>query len=194
MEKTELEKLIGKLEARKYGTAVVDRPGRLTLKTKFIISKWASPEDHQSGLPPYDVAVVDGNIGLNLGIQCALDTIGGYTATTWSGATTTALVVGDLTTAESATATECKTSLAATDGTGCLAMCLDASTYPTRATQTLTWQASASATSGNFAWNNFIVTTARSAVTGIPLIRKLSQQGTKVSGQVWQLSVAVTMS
>ena len=167
-----------------------ERPGRLVVKTKFIIKKWASPEDHQSGKEPYAIEVAEGNIGLNIGIQCALDTIGGFTATTWGGVVTF-LGVGVNTSIESATATAL---LSASGPTSQLYLALDATSWPTRSAQTLTWQSTATSAQANFAWNEFTVSTNNSNLTGIKLIRKLSQQGTKISGQVWQLQIQVTMS
>ena len=169
---------------------IPERPGRIVLKTKFRVLKWYSPEHHQSGKPPYKIEEWEGNVALNIGLQCLLDTIGGYTATTWGGAITF-LGVGDNTSAESATATAL---LSASGPTSQLYLALDATTYPTRASQTLTWQSTATAAQANFAWNEFTVSTNNANLTGIKLIRKLSQQGTKVSGQIWQLQIAVTAS
>jgi hypothetical protein len=96
------------------------------------------------------------------------------------------LGVGDSNTAEAATQTD----LQATTNKAYVGMM---SGYPTYGTnQMATWKASFDANTANYAWNEFVV---RNGATALKCLnRKVSAQGTKTSGQVWELTLQITLS
>ena len=59
--------------------------------------------------------------------------------------------------------------------------------------QKATWQATFGENEANFAWNEFTVANG-SDDTAVNLNRKVSAQGTKSSGQVWQVQVEISLS
>jgi hypothetical protein len=67
-------------------------------------------------------------------------------------------------------------------------------TYPIYGTdQAITFKSIFASGDGNFAWEEFTVANG-DANTDINLNRKLSAQGTKQEGQVWTVSVTITLS
>jgi len=65
--------------------------------------------------------------------------------------------------------------------------------YPTYgSSQKATWKASYGSSDANQAWNEFGVLNAASS--GKLLNRKVSSQGTKSSGQTWELTLEITLS
>ena len=149
-------------------------------KVRWIIEKYKNREDYRKG-KPYEVKVIDGNILLNEGINEMWRLICGGTATAFDG--TSQIGVGDGTTAEDATQTDLV-------GTNTAYVTVD-SDYPTYGTnQKAVWKATFDENTGNFAWNEFTVKNS----AGINLNRKVSSQGTKASGQVWTVTLEVTLS
>ena len=65
-------------------------------------------------------------------------------------------------------------------------------TYPTRATNVVTFQATFGTAEANFAWQEWGVFNASSA--GDMLSRKVESLGTKTSAQSWQLEVDITVN
>ena len=65
-------------------------------------------------------------------------------------------------------------------------------TYPTQATNVLTFQTTVPTNSGNWAWNEWGVFNALSG--GIMLSRKVESLGTKTSAQSWQINCAITVT
>ena len=95
--------------------------------------------------------------------------------------------VGDSSTAEDAAHTGLQAS------TNKLYVAMDA-TYPTYGTaQKATWRSTYTSANGNFAWNEFTVANGNSD-SSKNLNRKVSSQGTKQSGQTWEISLEITMS
>src|SRR4030067_3202575 len=84
--------------------------------------------------------------------------------------------VGDSTTAEAATQTDLQ---AATNKTY---KGMDA-TYPSRSAQTVSFRSTYGRADANYALQEFIVRNGATALKDI--IRKVSSQGTKASGQTW---------
>ena len=172
------------------------------MKTKLITRKFANEEARLRN-EPFEVVVSEGNMGTALGIQRALDLIcGGTVAGTDVGGATaplpwkyglgtvySAIGVGTVTSAESATATTWS------DGTGGLHP-MDSTAYPSRSSQTVSWKSTFGGTEANFAWNEFTIfqSTTLTDTTARMLIRKVSVQGTKISGQSWECTLAITMS
>ena len=64
-------------------------------------------------------------------------------------------------------------------------------TYPTYASQVTTWRAQYASGEANFAWEEYSVVNA-SSDAGDNLNRAASSEGTKQSGQVWTLDLAIT--
>lgn len=64
--------------------------------------------------------------------------------------------------------------------------------YPTTGTQKATWRSVYAGTEANFAWNEFSVDNG--AAAALNLNRKVSAQGTKISGQTWTLTLDITLS
>lgn len=66
------------------------------------------------------------------------------------------------------------------------------STFPTQATNVLTFQTTVPTNSGNWAWEEWGIFNALSA--GVMLSRKVESLGTKTSAQSWQISCAITVN
>jgi hypothetical protein len=63
-------------------------------------------------------------------------------------------------------------------------------TYPTSGTsQQIVFRATFIGTDANYAWQEFLVDNGTTALN-----RKVSNQGTKVSGQTWTITVTITLS
>jgi len=159
------------------------RPGRMQLKTKITIRKFIDEEARKKD-EPYEVSKTEGNIGLNEGIQELWDLACGLGTPTAYDATNAETGVGDSTTAEAATDTGLL-------GTNQLYKAMDTG-YPTRSGQTVTFRSTYGGAEANFAWNEFCVRNGATAAKD--LIRRVSAQGTKASGQTWELTIDITMS
>lgn len=68
---------------------------------------------------------------------------------------------------------------------------MDAS-YPTRATNVLTFRATFATTDANYAWNEWAIFNGSSG--GTMLSRKVESLGTKTSAQSWQMTVDITVN
>lgn len=143
-------------------------------------SKWLKGEAQ-----PFEVSEVADNLLLNEGIQLLLDLLIGAGGTAYNN-TNARLGVGDSSTAESAS----QTALQAATNKAWAGM---EATYPSRASQTVTWRAVFGTSAANFAWNEFTIVNAADD-TGTNLNRKVSSQGTKASGQTWTLDMTLTIS
>ena len=151
--------------------------------SEWKITKYASDADYATGRA-YEVSVLPGNICVNSGIALMLDLLIGAGGTVYSNANAY-LGVGDSSTAESASQTDLQAA------TNKLRKAMSAS-YPSRASQTVTWRSVFGSSDANFSWQEFAVFNASSA--GTMLNRKVSNQGTKASGQTWTLDLAITWS
>jgi hypothetical protein len=65
-------------------------------------------------------------------------------------------------------------------------------TYPTRATNVLTFRSTFTTSDANFAWAEWAVFNASSS--GTMLNRKVEALGTKTSAQTWQITVTLTVN
>lgn len=169
----------------------------ITMTKKWIVRRYADQQAFEAGTPAPVVDVetgellpaiseIAGNMLLNEGIGELLDLACGLgTPTAFSNANAY-IGVGDSTTAEAATQTDLQ---AATNKTY---KAMSAS-YPQRSAQTVTWRAVFGSADANYAWQEFTVVNASSG-TGKNLNRKVSNQGTKASGQTWTLDLAITLS
>jgi len=131
-------------------------------------------------------SVIEGNMLLNEGIGELLDLLCGLGAPAAFSNANAYIGVGDSSTAEAAS----QTALQAASNKTYKAM---AATYPQRSAQTVTWRSVFASADANYAWQEFTVINA-STDTGKNLNRKVSNQGTKASGQTWTLDIAITIS
>lgn len=130
-------------------------------------------------------STVERNLLLNGGINNLLTLVAGTGGTEYDNANAF-IGVGDSTTAAAAT----QTGLQAATNKAYVAMMTSFPTYGT--SQKATWKSSFDASTGNFAWAEFIIGTSN--VGANALNRKVSAQGTKTSGQVWEISLEITLS
>lgn len=132
------------------------------------------------------VSVIEGNILLSEGIGELWDLVCGLGAPAAFSNANAYIGVGDSTTAESAAHTD----LQASTNKTYKAM---AATYPQRSGTTVTFQSVFGSSDANYAWQEFTVANASSG-TGKNLNRKVSNQGTKASGQTWTVQLQITIS
>lgn len=131
-------------------------------------------------------SVVEGNLLLSEGIGELWDLVCGLGSPTAFDNTNAYIGVGDSTTAESAAHTDLQ---AASNKT----YKAQAATYPQRSGTTVTFQSVFGSSDANYAWQEFTVANASSG-TGKNLNRKVSNQGTKASGQTWTVQLQITLS
>jgi len=154
-------------------------------KVEWKITKYASDQEYKEG-KSYETVVIDGNILLNEGINEFWTLACGSSGTKFD-ATNAYIGVGDSNTAEDAT----QTGLQAV--TNKLYKAMDAG-FPTYGTsQKSTWQATFLSAEANFSWQEFTVANGNSD-SATNLNRKVSNQSTKVAGQIWVCNLAITLS
>lgn len=157
---------------------------KATHKTLWRIKKFANDEAFKKG-KAYEEKEIKGNILVNAGINALLTLLAGGGGTAFDNSNAY-LGVGDSTTAASATQTDLQAS------TNKLRKAMN-SGYPTYGTsQKITFQADFGSTDANFSWQEF--GTFNASTGGTMLDRKVSNQGTKASGQTWQLTLEITLS
>lgn len=128
---------------------------------------------------------IDGNLLLNEGINAVWTLVAGGSETAYNNANAE-IGVGDSSSAEAATQTDLQAA------TNKLFKAMDAS-FPTYGTsQKITFRATFGSSEANYAWQEFSVRNGNTANKN--LNRKVSNQGTKTSGQTWQVTVEITLS
>mgnify|MGYP007016092739 FL=1 len=148
------------------------------------LRKFANKEEFEKGNAFFD-KLIGKNLLLNEGIN-ELWTILCSAGGTKFDNTNAYIGVGDSDTAASA------------DQTGLLAVTNKAyigmdTSFPTFGTdQKATWRATFNGSTANFDWNEFTVANGNSN-SAKNLNRLVSAQGTKASGQIWQLDVEITL-
>lgn len=151
---------------------------------KWRIRQWEDPLDWQRGSPPEKVNWFEDNCLLNTGINLLWTLIAGSVGTKWDNANAR-LGVGTSAAATSAT----QGSLVS----GVYTYKNMDSGYPTGGTsQICTWRSTFGTAEANHAWNEFTVNDGTSG--NISLNRAVSAQGTKASGQIWELTLQITFS
>lgn len=150
----------------------------------WSIERYTNDKDCRNN-KPYNVTHFKGNLLLNEGIQVLEDLLIGEAGDVYDN-TNAYLGVGDSSTAAVAT----QTALQAATNKAYVGM---DDTYPSRASQTITWRATFGSAVGNFAWAEFTLINAATDA-GDNLNRKVSDQGTKASGQSWVLSLTLVIS
>jgi hypothetical protein len=165
-------------------------------KTTWAVTRYANAEDAKAGkvyseeealalFGSKQLTAIENNILVNTGINEAWKLICGGTATAFDNANAY-LGVGDSSTGEDAAQTDLQAA------TNKLRVGMDTS-YPTYGTsQQATWRATFGGSDANFAWQEFAVFNA--STSGVMLNRKVPDQGTKTSGQTWQLTLTITLS
>ena len=158
-----------------------ERRDCISMKTRWTIEKFEDDEAVKEN-KPYEVEYIDGNLAMNAGIDLMWD------LTTAAGGqgydnSNAYIGVGNDNTAAAA---------AQTDLIGTNARVGMNGGYPTTTSQIATFQSDFGSAVGNFDWEEWGVFNA--AAAGTMLNRKVSSQGTKVSGQTWQVTLAITMS
>ena len=157
---------------------------KFNYKTLWRITKYANDDAYARG-EAFETSEFEGNLLLNAGIQLLEDLLIGAGGTAYNNSNSR-LGVGDSATAADPT----QTALQAASNKFWRPM---EATFPSRATNTLTWRSVFASGEANYAWNEFtIVNTADD--TGANLNRKVSTQGTKTAGQTWTLDVTLTIS
>lgn len=152
----------------------------------WTIRRWKSEEEYLQGKAPYSVSQFEHNVLLNEGIN-EMWTILCSSGGTKFDNTNAYLGVGDSNAAESAS----QTGLQAATNKLYKAMDTGFPTYGT--SQKATWRSTFAGNEANFAWNEFTVANGNSDAAK-NLNRKVSAQGTKISGQVWELTLEITSS
>lgn len=163
---------------------------------KWAITKYANDADKLAGkiyseaeamahFGTPQVVPVHGNELTNAGINLVMSAIC-VTGQTLFSAANAYLCVGDSTTAFAASQTDLQ---AATNKVR-VAMTGGFPTYGT--SQKATWKASFGSAVANWAWQEFAV--ANASTGGTILNRKVSVQGTKASGQTWDLTLEITLA
>lgn len=156
---------------------------RIGYTPKWTITKYASEAAFKAGVP-YAKSEFENNLLLNEGITALLNLLTGAAETAFSNANAY-IGVGSTNTAAVATQT------GLLDGSA-VYMPMEA-TYPQISGQTVTFRAVFGADDGNFAWQEFTVANGNSGAA-VNLNRRVSDQGTKASGQTWTIDLAITFS
>jgi hypothetical protein len=134
---------------------------------------------------------IPGNLLVNIGIQRLEDQLIGATTSPLNN-TNCRLGVGNSATAEAATQTD----LSAAAGAANRQFKLMNATFPSRATQVISFQSDFTSGEANFVWNEWCVdngTSAGTTVGTVMLNRKVASLGTKATG-TWTLTGTLTIS
>lgn len=169
---------------------------RAMYRARWEIKRYANEQDFVARMPS-DVVDPNGNILpaetvfeknllLTEGIGEMLDLFCGLGSPTAFSNANAYIGVGDSTTAESAA----HTGLQASTNKTYKGM---SATYPQRSGTTVTFQAEFGSTDANYAWQEFTVANGNSDAAK-NWNRKVSNQGTKASGQTWTIQLQVTIS
>ncbi|MBA7557669.1 hypothetical protein ES705_50438 [subsurface metagenome] len=149
------------------------------------IRKFRNDEDCKRNRP-YEVKTFKGNCLLNEGINELWTILCSAGGTKWDSANAY-LGVGDSSSDEDAA----QTGLQAVTNKLYKVMEDGFPTYGTN--QKASWKAIFGSADANWAWNEFTVSNSDSDA-GKNLNRKVSSQGTKQSGQTWELTLEITLS
>lgn len=165
------------------------------MKKEWRIRRYNSHQDYLDGKLPETIIDADGhelkgesvfhqNVLLNEGITALLNLLTGETETAFNNANAY-LGVGESTTAAAASQTGLQ-------GVSVTYKAMEAS-YPSISGQTVTFRSVFGSDDANNAWQEFSVANGNSD-SADNLNRKVSDQGTKASGQTWTLDLAITFS
>lgn len=152
-------------------------------KSRWVIRKFADDAAFARG-EAFETVEIEDNILLNEGIGEMWDLVCGLGSPTAFDNSNAQLGVGDSSAAEAATQTGLQ-------GTSTLYKGMEAG-YPQRSGQTVTFRSVFTGTEANHAWAEFSV--RNGATADVNMNRKVSDQGTKASGQTWTLDLQITLS
>lgn len=152
---------------------------------KWKIEKFATEADAAAGRS-FEVVEFDHNLLLNEGIAELWDLAAGLGTPAAFNAANSFIGVGDSSTAEAAAQTGLQAA------TNKLYKAMQA-TYPSRSGQTVSWQSQFTGAEANYAWNEFTIANGNSDAAK-NLNRKVSAQGTKTAGQVWTVTLQITIA
>lgn len=157
---------------------------KLTLETVWTIKKYRSKEDYEKGIP-FEISRFTDNKFLVEGMNAMWALTCGQSGVTPFDATNARIGVGDSTVAED----ENQTGLL---GTNIAYKGMD-SGYPSLGTKKAIFRSTFGPDEANFAWNEFTVANGPGNAY-VNLNRKVSPQGTKLSGQTWELTVELSLA
>lgn len=152
-------------------------------RTHWRLEKFANDDAYEAGVP-YEVSEINGNLLLHEGITALLNLLIGAAETAFSNANAY-IGVGNSNTAEAATQTGLQGASKTYKG-------MEAG-YPSISGQGVTFRAVFGGTDANYSWQEFTVASGNSDAAD-NLNRKVSDQGTKASGQTWTLDLTITFS
>lgn len=157
----------------------------LNIEKKWIVRKFDSYEEYEQGKEPFEISEIEGNLLLNEGINnVLLPLLGGTSSPTAFDEANANIGVGNDSTAEDAGQTGLQgTATYVGMETG----------YPSIGSQKITWRSVFDGSTGNHDWKEFTVANG-SSNSADNLNRKVSDQGTKASGQTWTLDLEITFS
>lgn len=154
-------------------------------KARWTIEKYENDVSYGEN-KPFKVEEIEQNLALNEGINLLWTLVCGGAGTAYNNANSY-IGVGDSTAAAVAT----QTGLQAV--TNKLYKKVEAG-YPTYGSnQKAVWRAVFNGNEANYAWQEFSLSNSDSN-TGTNLNRKVSNQGTKVTSQIWTLQLEITLS
>lgn len=157
---------------------------KINWKPLWTITKFADDAAFERG-EHFEKVEIPGNLLLNEGITRLLNLLIGGGGTAFNNANSY-LGVGDSNTASNATQTGLQAA------TNKLYKAMEA-TYPQITNQSVAFRSVFTSAEANFAWEEFTVANGNSDASE-NLNRKVSSQGTKASGQTWQLDLTITFS
>ncbi|HEY1249181.1 MAG TPA: hypothetical protein VGE97_09350 [Nitrososphaera sp.] len=145
-----------------------------------------------AGKPDLSIDHVHGNLLLNEGIQRLEDLLIAAGGVAYNNANSY-IGVGDSSTAEAASQTDLQAS------TNKFYKAMNA-TFPSRSSQTVSWQSDFTTSEANYAWNEWTISAGATSASGAGftvgttnLNRKVATLGTKATG-TWTLTGSVTLS
>lgn len=154
-------------------------------KARWTIEKYENDVSYGEN-KPFKVEEIEQNLALNEGINLLWTLVCGGAGTAYNNANSY-IGVGDSTAAAVAT----QTGLQAV--TNKLYKKVEAG-YPTYGSnQKAVWRAVFNGNEANYAWQEFSLSNSDSD-TGTNLNRKVSNQGTKITSQIWTLQLEITLS
>lgn len=161
---------------------------QIKIKTMWVIRRFLSREFDSMGFaaPLLSMSEIEGNCLLNEGITALMNLLIGAAETAFSNANSYIGVGDDGTTA----ADPAQTGLQAAVNKTYKAV---EAGYPSIASQTVTWRTIFTSALANHNWKEFTVASGNSDAAD-NLNRKVSDQGTKASGQTWTVDLAITFS
>lgn len=157
----------------------------ITMKKLWTIRRFKNEKDWRAD-KLYNISHFENNVMLNSGLNELWELVCAATAVRFDN-TNAQLGVGTDNTAEAPTQTDLigTNFFKAMDGG-----------YPTYGTSQLAiWRSTYQSAEANFAWEEFMVANGGDpGGADIGLNRKISSEGTKTAGQVWELTLQITLS